>query len=93
MFAAGTTIFEGIPQAFTKLREQAPLAIVTSNLGRITPALIDEIGLRVQFPDLIAPMDDHTLVSRKIALQRARGAAGARPAATVRIGDSARAVT
>lgn len=87
MSAAETTIFEGIPQALAELREQAPLAIVTSKLGRVASALIDEIGLRAQVPVLFAPLDEHTLEPKEITLRRALDATGARPEATVMIGD------
>ena len=87
MSAAETTIIPGIPEALASLRRHAPLAIVTSKLGRIAEQLVDEIGLRRHVAIIHAPRDEHTIEPKDVTLRRALAATGARPNATFMIGD------
>jgi len=87
MSAAETTIIAGIPEALAALRERAPIAIVTSKLGPVAERLVDEIGLRAHIPVIYAPDDEHVIEPKEITLRRALAATGARPHATVMIGD------
>ncbi len=87
MSAAETTIITGIPDALAALREQAPIAIVTSKLGPVAERLADEIGLRAHIPIIYAPHDEHVIEPKEVTLRRALAATGARPHATVMIGD------
>ena len=87
MSASETTMFPGILEALAKLREYAPLAIVTSKFGPVAEKLVDEIGLRAHIAIVYAPRDDHTIEPKEVTLRRALAATGARPHATVMIGD------
>ena len=87
MSARETAIIDGIPEALAALRELAPAAIVTSKLGSVAEALVDEIGLRAHIPVVFAPEDEHAIEPKEITLRRALAATRARPAATVMIGD------
>ena len=87
MSAAETTIIAGIPEALAALRERAPIAIVTSKLGPVAERLVDEIGLRAHIPVIYAPDDEHVIEPKEVTLRRALAATGARPHATVMIGD------
>ena len=61
MSAIETTVFDGIPATLAALREEAPIAIVTSKLGRVAERLVDDIGLRAHVETIYAPQDEHTL--------------------------------
>ena len=87
MSASETTIFPGVFEALAKLREYAPLAIVTSKFGPVAEKLVDEIGLRAHIAIVYAPRDDHTIEPKEVTLRRALATTGARPHATVMIGD------
>lgn len=87
MAAIETTVFEGIPEALAALRGEAPIAIVTSKLGRVAERLVDDIGLRAHVEVIYAPEDEHTLEAKEVTLHRALAATRARPSATVMIGD------
>lgn len=87
MSAVETTIFAGIPETLAALRGEAPIAIVTSKLGRVAERLADDIGLRAHVEVIYAPQDEHTLEPKELTLRRALAATGARPHATVMIGD------
>lgn len=87
MSAAETTVFAGIPDALASLRMIAPIAIVTSKLGRIAERLVDDVGLRAHVEIIHAPGDEHTIEPKEVTLRRALAATGARPGATVMIGD------
>jgi phosphoglycolate phosphatase len=87
MSAIETTVFDGIPEALASLREEAPIAIVTSKLGRVAERLVDDIGLRAHIEVIYAPQDEHTLEPKAVTLQRALAATRARPDATVMVGD------
>lgn len=87
MSAAETTIIAGIPAALAALREQAPIAIVTSKFGPVAERLVDEIGLRAHISVIYAPHDEHVIEPKEVTLRRALAATGARPHATVMIGD------
>lgn len=87
MSAIETTIFAGIPEALAALRAEAPIAIVTSKLSRIAHRLVDEVGLRSHVELIHAPEDEHTVEPKEVTLRRALAATGARPQATVMIGD------
>lgn len=87
MSARETTIIEGVPSALAQLREIAPIAIVTSKLGPAAERLVDEIGLRAHVGVLYAPHDEHVIEPKEITLRRALAATGARPDASVMIGD------
>ncbi len=87
MSAAETTLIDGIPEALAVLRGQAPLAIVTSKYGPVAERLVDEIGLRAHVEVVYAPHDEHMVEPKDVTLRRALAATGARPHATVMIGD------
>jgi phosphoglycolate phosphatase len=87
MSAIETTVFAGIPEALAALRREAPIAIVTSKLGRVAERLVDDIGLRAHVEVIYAPQDEHTLEPKMVTLRRALAATGARASATVMIGD------
>jgi phosphoglycolate phosphatase len=87
MSAIETTVFDGIPETLVALRAAAPIAIVTSKLGRVAERLVDDIGLRAHIPVIYAPQDEHTLEPKEVTLRRALAASGARPSATVMVGD------
>jgi len=87
MSAIETEIIEGIPQALAQLRNDAPIAIVTSKLGIVAERLVDEIGLRAHISVIYAPHDEHVIEPKEVTLRRALAATGARPHATVMIGD------
>lgn len=87
MSAIETTVFDGIPATLAALREEAPIAIVTSKLGRVAERLVDDIGLRAHVETIYAPQDEHTLEPKEVTLRRALAATGARASATVMIGD------
>ncbi len=87
MSAVETTVFAGIPDALASLRAMAPIAIVTSKLGRIAERLVDDVGLRAHIEIIHAPADEHTIEAKQVTLRRALAATGARPGATVMIGD------
>jgi phosphoglycolate phosphatase len=87
MSAIETTVFEGIPEALAALRAEAPIAIVTSKLGRVAERLVDDVGLRAHVELIHAPEDEHTVEPKGVTLRRALAATGARPHATVMIGD------
>ena len=87
MSAIETTVFAGIPEALAALRDEAPIAIVTSKLGRVAERLVDDIGLRAHVGVVYAPEDEHTLEPKEVTLRRALAATGARPHATVMVGD------
>jgi phosphoglycolate phosphatase len=87
MSAIETEIIEGIPQALAQLRNDAPIAIVTSKFGIVAERLVDEIGLRAHISVIYAPHDEHVIEPKEVTLRRALAATGARPHATVMIGD------
>lgn len=87
MSAIETEIIEGIPQALAQLRNDAPIAIVTSKFGPVAERLVDEIGLRAHISVIYAPHDEHVIEPKEVTLRRALAATGARPHATVMIGD------
>ena len=87
MSAIETEIIAGIPQALAQLRNDAPIAIVTSKLGIVAERLVDEIGLRAHISVIYAPHDEHVIEPKEITLRRALAATGARPDAAVMIGD------
>jgi phosphoglycolate phosphatase len=87
MSAIETEIIAGIPQALAQLRNDAPIAIVTSKLGIVAERLVDEIGLRAHISVIYAPHDEHVIEPKEVTLRRALAATGARPHATVMIGD------
>lgn len=87
MSAIETTVFDGIPEVLAALRREAPIAIVTSKLGRVAERLVDDIGLRQHVSVIHAPQDEHTLEPKEVTLRRALAATGARPSATVMVGD------
>jgi phosphoglycolate phosphatase len=87
MSAIETEIIAGIPQALAQLRNDAPIAIVTSKLGVVAERLVDEIGLRAHVGVLFAPEDEHAIEPKEVTLRRALAATRARPHATVMIGD------
>lgn len=87
MAARETAIIDGIPRALEELRELAPIAIVTSKLGSVAEALIDQIGLRTHIGIVYAPHDEHVIEAKQVTLARAIAASSARPHATVMIGD------
>jgi phosphoglycolate phosphatase len=87
MSAIETEIIAGVPQALAQLRNDAPIAIVTSKLGIVAERLVDEIGLRAHISVIYAPHDEHVIEPKEITLRRALAATGARPDAAVMIGD------
>jgi len=87
MSAIETEIIAGIPQALAQLRNDAPIAIVTSKFGIVAERLVDEIGLRAHISVIYAPHDEHVIEPKEVTLRRALAATGARPHATVMIGD------
>ncbi|MFM7052959.1 MAG: HAD hydrolase-like protein [Planctomycetota bacterium] len=87
MSAAETTLIEGISEELVRLRRLAPLAIVTSKYGPVAERLVDDIGLRNHLPVVHAPQDEQTVEPKDVTLRRALIAAGARPEASVMIGD------
>ena len=87
MSAIETEIIAGVPQALAQLRNDAPIAIVTSKLGIVAERLVDEIGLRAHVGVLFAPEDEHAIEPKEVTLRRALAATRARPHATVMIGD------
>jgi phosphoglycolate phosphatase len=87
MSAIETEIIAGIPEALAQLRNDAPIAIVTSKLGIVAERLVDEIGLRAHISVIYAPHDEHVIEPKEITLRRALAATGARPDAAVMIGD------
>lgn len=87
MAAAETTLIEGIVEELVVLRRIAPLAIVTSKYGPVAERVVDEIGLRSHLPVVHAPQDEQTVEPKEVTLRRALAAAGARPEASVMIGD------
>jgi phosphoglycolate phosphatase len=87
MSAIETEIIAGVPQALAQLRNDAPIAIVTSKLGIVAERLVDEIGLRAHISVIYAPHDEHVIEPKEVTLRRALAATGARPHATVMIGD------
>jgi phosphoglycolate phosphatase len=87
MSAIETEIIAGVPQALAQLRNDAPIAIVTSKLGIVAERLVDEIGLRAHISVIYAPHDEHVIEPKEITLRRALAATRARPHATVMIGD------
>jgi phosphoglycolate phosphatase len=87
MSAIETEIIEGIPEVLALLRNDAPIAIVTSKLGVVAERLVDEIGLRAHVARIFAPEDEHAIEPKEITLRRALAATRARPHAAVMIGD------
>jgi len=87
MSAVETTVVDGIPEALDALRGIARLAIVTSKLAPFAEKVVDDCGLRRHVERIHAPQDEHAIEPKQVTLRRALAATGARPTATVMIGD------
>jgi phosphoglycolate phosphatase len=91
--AAETRLFEGMDGVLAELsRRGLKLGIVTNKPGRLTDALLAELGLRPQFASVVS---GDTLSERKphpLPLLHAAKLAGATPEACLYVGDAERDV-
>jgi N-acetyl-D-muramate 6-phosphate phosphatase len=91
--AAETRLFEGMDQVLLELSRRGLAAgIVTNKPGRLTDALLEQLGLRARFACVVS---GDTLAERKphpLPLLHAAALAGAAPEACIYVGDAQRDV-
>jgi phosphoglycolate phosphatase len=85
---AHTRIYAGTGEALERLREAAPLAVLTNKPQRPTEKILEGLGLRAYFRWIIGGDTAHGRKPDPAGLRHLMTTAGASPAETVMVGDS-----
>jgi phosphoglycolate phosphatase len=86
---AHTRLYDGTHEALQALRARVPLALLTNKPQRPTERILDGLGIRALFTSVIGGDTAHGRKPDPGGLLSLSAAAGATPAQTVMIGDSA----